>query len=291
MKVLVLGGGGMLGHKLVQVLSTLDFETVAVLRAGIAAWPAQLMKVRAVAGPDANNVDGLAELLDAEQPAAVLNAIGVIKQIIGDDQADTIAVNALFPHRLAALCRARGIRLVHFSTDCVFSGTADSARGPLGYREHDLPDARDVYGLSKMLGEPVSPGCLVLRTSIIGRELRGRHSLVEWFLAQSNGPVRGFRNALFSGLPTIALARLTAALLLEHPNMHGVWHVSADPIRKSTLLSIIKKEYRQETEIVPDESYYCDRRLDSSLFREAMGWNPPSWGELISMMHDDPFRY
>ncbi|NYZ17771.1 SDR family oxidoreductase [Azospirillum sp. RWY-5-1] len=288
MKVLILGGSGMLGHKLAQVLTASGVETVAALRKAATPWPGWLAGVRRVAGPEAADEAGLERLLQAERPDAVLNAIGVIKQVIGgDDPSETIHLNALFPHRLAALCRAQGSRLVHFSTDCVFAGTEDGRRGRLGYREEDPADARDLYGMSKLLGEPAGPGCLVIRTSIIGHELRGRHSLVEWFLAQGDRPVRGFRRALFSGLPTVALAELVSMLLRDFPGLDGVWHVGADAISKHDLLALVSDVYGLSTDLRPDDDFHCDRRLDSSRFRERTGWRPMSWEGLVRRMHDD----
>lgn len=285
----------MLGHKLAQVFAAHNIDTVAAVRGGAANWPNQLAAVKVINSPDAGHVDELARMLDAEQPDVMLNAVGVIKQVIGQAEevgpAGTIAVNALYPHRLAALCRARGVRLIHFSTDCVFSGSINSQRGPLGYRESDLADARDVYGLSKLLGEPAEPGCVVLRTSIIGRELRGRHSLVEWFLSQGGGAVRGFSRALFTGLPTIVLANVTLMLVQNFPDMEGLWHVGADPISKYDLLSVINRMYNLQTRIVADEDFHCDRRLDSTRFREMTGWRPAPWEEQVAMMHDDQFSY
>lgn len=287
MKVLVLGGSGMLGHKLAEVLAAAGFDTAAAVRNGAAPWPARLAAVRRVAGPDVADEAGLERLLRAERPDAVLNAVGVIKQIIGgDDPSATIHLNALYPHRLAALCRAQGSRLVHFSTDCVFSGAEAGVRGPLGYREEDPADARDLYGLSKLLGEPAGPGCLVVRTSIIGHELRGRHSLVEWFLAQ-DGPVRGFRRALFTGLPTVALAGVVRMLLRERSELDGVWHVGADAISKHDLLALVREAYGLSTAVLPDDDFHCDRRLDSSRFRAVTGWQPKPWDELIRDMYAD----
>jgi dTDP-4-dehydrorhamnose reductase len=181
-----------------------------------------------------------------------------------------IAVNALFPNRLADLCSARAIRLVHYSTDCVYSGTADSSRGDQGYRETDPADARDLYGLGKLLGEPEGGAHLTLRTSMTGRELRGHVGLVEWFLSQT-GTVRGFEAALFSGLTTLELARLTLALVKDHPALSGLWHVAGHPISKHDLLVLVKRAYGVATAIVPDGSLDCDRRLDGSRFSQATG--------------------
>lgn len=290
MRVLVLGATGMLGHKLVQVLAP-EFEVVAGIRGPRSSWPGAICAAAVEPGLDVMQ-DTLAAVLDRVRPDAVLNAVGLIKQAIGpDSRAETIALNALYPNRLASWCDRRGIRLIHYSTDCVFSGAAGSQRGPNGYRESDPPDARDLYGLSKLLGEPDTPGSLVLRTSIIGRELRGRQSLLEWFLAQGPGPIRGFTKALFTGLTTLELAGVTARLLRSHPGLTGLWHVAADPIDKHSLLGLAKLSFGSATEIAPYDEFYCDRRLDGTRFSAATGWRAPEWSTLIEAIAEDRFDY
>lgn len=287
--VLVLGGTGMLGHKLAEVLAP-DFAVLATRRTGGVTVPAP--GVRMLDGVDGRDTAAVGRLLDRHRPDALLNAVGAVKQamsLAGTSRADAVALNALLPCRLAELCGERGIRLIQFSTDCVFSGRPDGVRGPVGYRETDPPDARDLYGLAKLLGEPEGPGCLVLRTSIIGRELRGRLGLVEWFLSRREPAVRGWSRALFSGLTTLELARLVGRLLRERPGLDGLWHVAADPISKFDLLSLIREVYRTPTGIVDDVSVSCDRRLDGSRFAAATGWAAPPWPRMIAAMRaNDP---
>ena len=294
MRVLVLGATGMLGHKLVQIIGA-EFETVAAIRSP-GSFPQAIRAAGVVAGMEASDPKSLVRILDRVQPDAVLNAAGVVKQVMhGAERSDAIAVNALFPNRLAELCADRGIRLVHYSTDCVFSGGRDSRRGPDGYREVDPADARDLYGLGKLLGEPEAGFHLVLRTSIVGRELRGRVGLVEWFLSQANArtatPVHGFTNALFTGLTTLELARLTLRILAEHRALSGLWHVAGQPISKHDLLALVKQTYGLSVAIVPDDSFHCDRRLDGSRFSQATQWRSPDWPTLISQMRQDAFSY
>ena len=290
MRVLVLGASGMLGHKLVQVIGR-EFETVAAVREP-GSLPDGTGASAIVAGMEAGDPDSLNRILDRVQPDAVLNAVGVVKQALpGADRSTAIAVNALFPNRLAELCTTRAIRLVHYSTDCVFSGARDSQRGARGYRETDLTDARDLYGLSKRLGEPEGGAHVTLRTSMVGRELRGRLSLVEWFLAQPGPAVRGFTSALFTGLTTLELARVTLRILSDHPGLAGLWHVAGEPISKHDLLVLVKQAYGVPAAIVPDDSVHCDRRLDGSRFSQVTGWQPPDWPAAIAEMRRDSFAY
>lgn len=290
-RILIFGGTGMLGHKLAQVLGP-SAEIAVAMRGSASRWPAAIPVARAFGDVDVRDTAQIATILDEWKPNAVLNAAGVVKQILGDqDSVDILSVNALYPNLLALLCETRGIRLVHYSTDCVFTGKPDGGRGPDGYRESDPSDSRDLYGMSKLLGEPRARTTLVLRTSIIGRELRGYTSLLEWFLAQGAGPVKGFTKAFFTGLTTLELSRVTALILNDHPEMTGLWHVSAPAITKFELLKLAANILGTHTVVEPRDDFYCDRRLDGSRFARTAGWTCPSWPQLLEALRDDPFDY
>jgi dTDP-4-dehydrorhamnose reductase len=287
MKVLILGGSGMLGHKLWQTFSA-RFDTYATFRRAPATYARLRIfdEARALGGVSAENFDSVVRAVAAVRPHAVVNCIGIVKQdAAAKDPLASITVNALFPHRLAQLTRAAGARLIHLSTDCVFSGRKGF------YAEGDAPDAGDLYGRTKLLGEVEGENCLTVRTSMIGRELEGAHGLLEWFLSQEGGRVRGFRRAVFSGFTTRALGDVLARIVGEHTDLSGVRHVAAAPINKFDLLSLIKEVYGLAVEIEPDESFACDRSLDGSRFRAATGFDAPSWPEMIEGMRDDPTPY
>jgi dTDP-4-dehydrorhamnose reductase len=223
--------------------------------------------------------DALMELFDSVRPAVVINCVGVVKQLSqANDPLAVIPINALLPHRLARLCALVGARLVHVSTDCVFSG----AKG--NYREVDPADAKDLYGRSKLLGEVDYPHAITLRTSIIGHELGTSHGLVGWFLAQE-GSARGFTRAVFSGLPTVELARIIHDMVIPRPYLHGTYHVSSAPIRKYDLLELIARIYGKCITLIPDAQLIIDRSLDSTRFRQETGYEPPSWEALVQTMH------
>lgn len=281
-KVLVLGVSGMLGNAVLRLFAqSAGYEVLGSARStsALRLLPEDLSD-RVVSGVDVENMDTLTSLFAKARPDVVINCIGLVKQLAkAHDPLAAIPINALLPHRLARLCDVAGARLVHMSTDCVFSG----AKGM--YTESDISDAKDLYGRSKYLGEVDYPHAITLRTSIIGHELSGVDSLVGWFLAQHGG-VEGFRRAIFSGLPTVELARVIRDHVLAHPELHGVYHVSAEPINKFDLLTSIAKAYGKTIDITPNDKLVIDRSLDSSRFREATGYQPQSWPELVRRMRE-----
>lgn len=287
MRLLVLGASGMLGHKLVQRLGE-RFDVVGSLRGPVSAYTefSALDGRKLVGGVDVRSDDAIASVIEEHRADAVINAVGVIKQRReADDAVESIEINSLLPHRLARITGDRGVRLVHFSTDCVFSGS----RG--GYTEDDTPDARDLYGRSKLLGEVGGPGCLTVRSSIVGRELRGGLGLFEWFFSQAGGKARGFTNAIYTGLTTIAMSDLVGDLLADHPDLSGVWQVASEPIDKHRLLSMVNEVFSLGVQLTPDDSFRCDRSLDGGRFREQTGYVAPSWDEMIDTMRRDPTPY
>lgn len=281
MNVLILGGTGMLGHAMFQVLSQADrLQVWATVRSGAARRhfvPA--LAERLISGVDVENTDTLSQLFARVRPDVVINCIGLIKQLAAaNDPLAALPINALLPHRLARLCDLARARLIHVSTDCVFSGR----RG--AYVETDTADATDLYGRSKHLGEVYYPHCITLRTSIIGEELEGgANGLVGWFLSQS-GTVKGFTRAIFSGLPTVELARVVRDHVLPCPDLHGLYHVATRAIAKADLLAIVAQAYDRQIEIVPDASLVIDRSLDASKFQVATGYVAPEWPALIADM-------
>lgn len=230
--------------------------------------------------------ESVARVFASIRPDAVVNCIGLVKQqAAARDPIASLTVNSLFPHRLAQLARDSGARLIHLSTDCVFSGNKGN------YSETDPPDAEDVYGRTKLLGELNEDHCLTIRTSMIGRELSGSHGLLEWFLGQNGKPVRGFKRAIFSGLTTQALAEVLAKVISDHRDLNGVWHIAGEPISKFDLLTLVNQTYGIAIEIAPDETFVCDRSLDGLRFQDATGFQAPSWRKMIEHMHVDPTPY
>ncbi len=280
MKVLIVGGSGMLGHRLWLDLGRC-FETWATLRTdSILSGHPDFDRARALQPVDVRNSTDLVRAFTLARPQCVINCVGIVKQApAARDPLQNIELNALFPHRLAELCAMTGARLIHISTDCVFTG----ARG--NYSEEDLSDATDLYGRTKYLGEVSYRHTLTLRTSFIGRELGGRNGLVEWFLSQG-GPVYGFRRAIYSGLTADELARVIRERVLLHPEFHGIYHVASAPISKYELLLLLREAMGHQAEVVPDDAFVCDRTLNGSRFEAATGYVAPAWRTMIARMAD-----
>lgn len=286
-KVLILGGSGMLGHKLWQTLS-LRFNTFASFRGAAESYSflGIFDAARVLGGVDATQFGNVVEAFAIVRPQVVVNCIGIVKQgAAARDPIANITVNSLFPRRLAELCEGNDARLIHISTDCVFSGE----RG--NYSEADKPDATDLYGRTKLLGEVTAGNCLTIRTSMIGRELFGAHGLFEWFWSNAGKRVRGFKHAVFSGFTTAALSNIIGNVIEGHQTLKGLYHVAGEPINKFALLSLINEIYGLHAEIEADETFRCDRSLDATRFRAATGFVPPTWPEMIDEMRQDPTPY
>lgn len=281
-KILVLGASGMLGNAVFRYFATnTQHQTVGIVRSERSArlLPEELQDRIAVAG-EVEDLDQLIQMFARHRPSIVINCVGLVKQLgNAEDPTAAIPINSLLPHRLANLCELAGARLVHLSTDCVFSG----AKGM--YVEADLPDAKDVYGRTKLLGEVNYPHAITLRTSIIGHELADARSLVGWFLGQK-GPVRGFSRAIFSGLPTVEIARVVNEYVISDPSLSGLFHLSAEPIDKLSLLRMVAEIYGKDIQIDDDPGFVIDRSLDSSRFRDETGYQPADWPSLVQQMHD-----
>jgi len=286
-KVLIIGGSGMLGHKLWQIFDG-RFDTFVTLRQDFEYYKQYELynPARTMYDVSVDDFNSVTRAIEELRPSVVVNCIGIVKQDeAAKDLLASIEVNALFPHRLARLCQRDEIRLLHISTDCVFSGRKGN------YSEDDVSDAEDVYGRTKFLGEVSYKGCLTIRTSMIGRELETSHGLVEWFLSQERKTISGYRRAIFSGFTTNALAEIVAGIITKNPELHGVWHVASEPISKFELLSLVKRVYGLHIKIEPDQTVVCDRSLNGARFRQATGFIPPSWQQMIEQMYRDPTPY
>lgn len=282
-KVLVLGAGGMLGSAVFRYfLGDPQFEAIGTLRSvakkhffGPHEWGSLLTEVDVLDDMD------LVALFSDVQPDIVINCVGLIKQVDASrNHLASISTNSLLPHRLAQFCKMANARLVHLSTDCVFSGK----RG--NYTENDVPDAEDLYGRTKLLGEIQYGTAVTLRTSIIGHELGSANSLIDWFLKQA-GQVTGYKNAIFSGLPAIEIARVIRDFVIPLDNLRGLYHLSARPISKYDLLRMVSGVYGKDIDMDEDYSYNVNRSLNSDKFRTETGFMPKEWIYYVNIMYQD----
>ncbi len=284
--MLVIGASGMLGHKVVEVCRQ-HHEVVAAFR-DADRWLKHplFQQIECLSNVDALHFDSLIAAVDRVRPEVVINAAGIIKQLrMSKDPVPSILVNALFPHRLATLCGVVGARFVHISTDCVFSGR----RG--AYTEDDIPDPPDLYGRTKLVGEVARPGCLTVRTSIVGRELSRASGLLEWFLGNRCGHIRGFTRAIYTGVTTTVLAEFIASVLMRSTELSGVYHLASEPISKYDLLVRIREAMGLSVTIEPVDEPVCDRSLLSGRLTERTGWAAPSWTEMAGRLAAEAHQY
>jgi dTDP-4-dehydrorhamnose reductase len=289
-EILILGGTGMLGHKLFQQIRQKVAETYCTIRGSIDHPLLRHVDLfhagHVVENCDVEDQSTLEGLFADYRPRVVINCIGVIKQRPEAKQAiPTIIVNSLLPHRLAEICGRYGSRLIHFSTDCVFDGR----RGC--YQEEDPTDAQDLYGRTKALGEIKDGPVLTLRTSIIGRELVHSDSLLEWFLKQEDETVPGFRCALYSGLTTNRMADVVWTSIAKHPDLRGLYQVIGPTISKFDLLCLLRDAYRPEIEIVPVDEFVSNRSMRGDKFAKATGFVCPPWPQLVAELAGDITPY
>jgi dTDP-4-dehydrorhamnose reductase len=281
MRILVLGASGMLGNAMIRVLSEkTDWQVYGTIRSENSKqfFPTDIAE-RLLSGVDVEQHDSLVQVFLRTRPDVVVNCVGLIKQLAdAEDPLQAIPINALLPHRLARLCELSGARLVHISTDCVFAGDKGN------YHESDPSDAKDLYGRSKYLGEVAYPHTVTLRTSIIGHGLQSANGLIDWFLSQQ-GRCKGFTRAIFSGLPTVVLARIIRDVVISRTDLSGLYHVAAQPIAKYNLLRLVADVYGKPIEIVTDDQLVIDRSLNADRFRLATSYETPEWPELVRCMY------
>ncbi len=277
----------MLGHKLVQTMQK-KYEVWATVRENSESLKkfGIFDSAKIIGDVSIENFDTVQKAINKVKPDVLINAVGIIKQLPSSrDVIKTLKINSIFPNQLAELAQSSGIRLMTISTDCVFNGKKGN------YTEADVSDAEDLYGKSKNLGEVSASGCLTLRTSIIGRELHTAHSLVEWFLSNRGGKVRGFTKAIYTGFPTVVFAGIISDLIEKHKNLQGLYHVSSESVSKFDLLCLLKRFYKVPIEIEPYADFEIDRSLNSSKFRNETGFVPLDWEEMVEKMAADTTPY
>lgn len=283
MNILILGASGMLGHSMFQTFfSHKQFNVWGTIRDHSAlAYFSESQQKNVISSIDVLKHDNLMNVFERVQPQIVINCIGLIKQLASaKDPLIVLPINSLLPHQLAKMCALFDSRLIHVSTDCVFSG-----KGKGNYLESDVSDAEDLYGKSKFIGEVNDSSHVVtLRTSIIGHELNSHRSLVDWFLSQDK-KVSGYTNAIYTGLPTAEFSRVIRDVVIPNSSLHGLYQVASAPINKYELLCLIAEVYGKKIIIEPDDSIKIDRSLSSKKFEDATRYKAPQWPHLVELMY------
>ena len=264
-KVLILGSGGMLGHVVYSHFKTLNkFYLIDTSFTKKFNTNSHILDVR-------NNKEIELYILK-HKPDVVINCIGVLLQGSQKDPSNAIYINSYFPHFLSKTLSSYKSKLIHISTDCVFSG----AKGD--YKEIDFKDSTDVYGLSKSLGEIVNENDLTIRTSIIGPELKIQgNGLFNWFMLQKNR-IKGYTNVFWSGVTTLQLAK--ALVLAIENDITGLYHITNQKkINKMDLLTIINKYSNKNLLIDPLDNIVSDKSfLDT---RKEINFEIPSYDIMI----------
>jgi dTDP-4-dehydrorhamnose reductase len=272
--VVVLGASGMLGHKMLQVLSE-KYNVIGTLRKKNTS--PILKGYNLYENVDAMDFISVSKILDKVTPDAIVNCIGIIKQLPeSNDWNISHAINSELPHKLNTYSVANNIQFIHISTDCVFDGKVGM------YNENDIPNAIDIYGRTKFSGEV--PDALTLRTSIIGREIDTSHGLLEWFLSKSGTQIRGYEKSIFSGVTTNELAQLVSYIIYSGVNLKGLYHIAANPINKFDLITSINKYLYDKVIIEPVDGEIVNRSLNGYKIKCDFGYVPPSWDIMLENM-------
>ena len=283
MRILILGGTGMLGHTLWQYFSLRFPDTYTTIRQSRTVYEKYELFTsdKVIDSVDVVDFQMLTGIMKCIKPDFILNCIAITKRRKEADIAiHAITLNALLPHKLVEWGKNNSAKVVNFSTDCVFDG------GQGNYTEESLTNAADLYGKTKVLGEIQGENALTLRSSFIGTELYAGTELLEWFLSQT-GVVKGFKNAIYSGLTTLELSRIIENIMVNHRGVTGLYNISSDPISKFDLLMFIKEKMHLNVEVVPDETIRCNRSLDSTKFRKEFSYTPPTWEAMIEELSKD----
>lgn len=267
-KVLVIGSTGMLGHVVKKYLIDKKYDVYETTRNQTNKYYFDALE----------NIKKIEEIIDSIKPDFVVNCIGILNKKAEDYPSQAILVNSYFPHYLDEMSEKYNYKLIHISTDCVFSGHDGGS-----YKEDSPKTATTVYGTSKALGEINNNRSLTLRTSIIGPDTNPNGiGLFEWFMKQKD-EVHGFRKAFWSGVTTIELAKQIEIAM--NSNLTGLYHITnGQKISKYDLLTIIKDVFNKDIKIIPDDNYDCDKSL--VVTREDYKFNIPSYHQMIVEMKE-----
>ena len=282
LKILLLGCTGMLGGAFVRSFAAnSSFEVIAPLRGSLPEFFKKHSSINFLTNVDFSE-DEIHDLLSRCQPDIVLNCIGYIKQrsLLKTDTMEMLKLNGLLPHIISRWTSGEESKLITFSTDCIFNGELGK------YTEADQPTPCDFYGVSKLAGEVDDGKSLTLRTSIVGPEYRNKLSLLEWFIA-TQGPAKGYVNAIYSGLPTRYLADFILNHMAQLRHLSGTYHISSSPISKYELLRKFNEKLDLGKNLSKDDTVKIDRSLDSGKLQRILNIEIPDWDQLMHILEGD----
>lgn len=275
MKILILGGNGLLGNALLNILSK-NYEVIATTRNKLYKDIKNFIYV-----DDLTRLDFLDKLIIDVDPDIIINALSV--RDVGNKKLYQLKlIFTVIPHHISSFCRRLNKRFIQISTDGVFSGKTGN------YKEEDIPDPIDSYGICKFLGEPNQKNTTVIRTSMIGHSFNNDYGLLDWFIKQNECTL--YKNAVFSGLPVYEIARIISQYFIENKNLDGIYHLASEPISKLNLLTLVNNVYNLNIIIHEDDSFYMDRSLDSSKFQNKTGYRVLSWDDMITQMKEETYK-
>ena len=270
MKILVLGGKGMAGHVITTYFQKKSEYTVF--------YTSRDLEDKDGIYVDITNLTKLEEVIESIKPDITINCIGILNEHATNNNKLAFQVNSLLPHQLVKLTERCQGKLIHISTDCVFSGNKGD------YTESDIPDGTSVYAQSKQLGEIISDNHLTIRTSIIGPELKEDGiGLFLWFM-QQNGVIKGYEKVWWNGVTTLELAKAIEVMIKQ--NVTGLYHLgSEEKISKFKLLKLIQEVFeKNNVKIIPDSNIVMDRTIKST--RTDLQYTIPSYKKMLLELKD-----
>jgi dTDP-4-dehydrorhamnose reductase len=270
-KIFVIGANGMAGHMIFNYLKSNlnNFEVLSITRKHEIYYSDYDL--------DINNLINLELLILQKRPHTIINCIGLLNKNAEDNPSDSILINSYFPHFLEKVTMQLQTKVIHLSTDCVFSGIKGN------YKENDFKDATGYYALSKSLGEINNKKDLTIRTSIIGPDLNPNGiGLFNWFTKQ-NGTINGYKNAIWTGVTTLELAKFIQDKI--NSNLSGIIHlVNNSTISKYDLVCLFANYFNSNLSIEPYEGYYSDKSLINT--RQDINYHFKSYSEMVNEMKD-----
>lgn len=278
-KLLIIGSKGMAGHVIYYYFKNRQgFDVVDISRSHDNFHSNYIL--------DVNNTIELEKIIQNEKPDVIINCVGVLNKDAEDNPAKAIFLNSYLPHFLAKLATQLNCKLIHISTDCVFNGKKGK------YTETDVKDGIGFYAQSKALGEVEYDQHLTIRTSIIGPELKKNGiGLFDWLMHQE-GTIKGYKNAIWSGVTTTELAKAIEPMILQ--NITGLFQLANSHINKFDLLVLIKQTFEKtKVNILPFEEYSSDKSLISTRtdFKFELNAYPQMLTEMKNWIHGYPNLY